>query len=226
MKIIHSFWGIALIGLFSNLLVVSGLMLRFYSNLMGELAPQHREVMTSEPASDEQGPAWSFRFGSIENLASELRSERNHLALKRADIEEEKARMRAEAEEVKRLRKDLELYESELEGARKAIDKAKEKLQSEIVEVHQNEQKNLKILASAYANITPEAAVLIFKEMDDKLAVKILAQMKPESIANIFQQMTHTVDNTQGKDGKTLAKKVADLSEKLRLLQQGKAKTP
>ncbi len=223
MKIIQSFWGIAFIGLFMNAAVVAALMFQFYGKVTRlNVAPEVTQVAEAQ----EMGPAWIFRSGEIEALARNLRDEKARLASRRAEIAEAQARAQSEADELKRLRQDIESYKAELETARQSVEKAKEALSSQLVEVQQNEVKNLKSLSGAYTNLTPGAAVLVFKEMDDNLAVKILSQMKPETVAAIFEEMSRTPDVSHGKDGKTLAKRVADLSEKLRLLQQPKPKTP
>jgi flagellar motility protein MotE (MotC chaperone) len=123
-------------------------------------------------------------------------------------------------DELNRLRKDIELYELDLEKSKQAIEEARQALLKKIVDITESEMKNLKVLAGTYSSLTPVAAVSVFKEMDDQVAVKILSQMKPEVVAAIFEEMSKTPEVSGGKDGKTLSKKVAEWSDKMRALQQ------
>ena len=87
-------------------------------------------------------------------------------------------------------------------------------LSDRIVGIRADEAKNLRGLAQTYSNLTPRAAVAIFREMDDATAVKILFLMKPDIVGPIFEEMSKTA----GTDG-TLARRAAILSEKLRVMK-------
>lgn len=86
-----------------------------------------------------------------------------------------------------------------------------------VIEINADELRDLKSLAAAYANLTPRAAVAIIRELDDVTAVKILSLMKADTVSPIFEEMSRTAST----DG-TLARRVAILSEKLRLMKSTK----
>jgi flagellar motility protein MotE (MotC chaperone) len=158
---------------------------------------------TKEPTELKQ-KGWDFWTIEIENLSNELKEERARLR-KQADQQEQRAaRLAAEEKELAKVRSDIETLRKEI------ADK--------VVEINADEQKNIKALAQTYANLTPKAAVAIFKEMDDTTAVKILSLMKPDKVGEIFEQMSAFVNT----DGTPLARRAALLSEKLRLMKSSK----
>lgn len=220
-KFITSAWGLVVIGLFLNTFVAGGLMFNFYRKVSFVINPPIHPVVNSMPETNE-GPSWIFRAGEIEALALDLQAERSSFSKKRAENMEATARMRAEMDELKRLRKDIEAYEVEIAKKRDEFEDYKKSFMSKVIDIQENEMKNLKTLAGTYASLTPVAAVSVFKEMDDQAAVKILSQMKPETVAAIFEEMSKTPEAVGSKDGKTLARKVAEWSDKMRALNISK----
>ena len=107
--------------------------------------------------------------------------------------------------------------EKELAKVRADIEHLRREIADKVIEIAADESKNLRALSLTYANLTPRAAVAIFKEMDDATAVKILSLMKAETIGPIFEEMAKTA----GADG-ALARRAAMLSEKLRLMKASK----
>ena len=155
-------------------------------------------------AKEKKAQGWDFWTIEIDNLASELK--------------EEKGRQRKEAEQLDQRAARLEAERQELEKLRANIENMRKEIGEKVIEIHADEMKNLRNLAQTYTNLTPRAAVAIIHEMDDNTVVKILSLMKPDVIAPIFEEMSKTYD----KDG-LLARRVAILSEKLRLLKAAKA---
>lgn len=221
MKFLHSAWGIAIIGLVMNALVVSFLMLHFYKNIENDLARSVIQPDANGATDEKKKPYWVMRSSEIEVLSYDLIEKRKALKNQSADIAQAMERMKVESEELKRLRSDIENYRHQLEATRTEIAAARQSLLDQIVEVRESELKNLKMLAAAYSNLTPQAVITIFKEMTDNLAVKILSQMKPELVASIFEEMSKS-DASNAKDSKTMIKRVADLSDRLRLVNQSK----
>lgn len=157
------------------------------------------------PTLKSQG--WDFWTIEVDNLASELKGEKERLAKQAEQLDQRAARIAAEQKELEKLR-------SSIEATRKEIS-------DRVVEISVDEQKNLRSLAQTYTNLTPRAAVAIMKEMDDMTVVKILTLMKADVVAPIFEEMSKTPD----RDG-FLARRAAILSEKLRLLKSSKPTTP
>jgi flagellar motility protein MotE (MotC chaperone) len=149
---------------------------------------------------------WDFWTIEIENLSNELKEEKVRLKKQSELLDQRAARLAAEEKEFAKLRADVE-------GLRKQI-------AEKVIEISADETKNIRSLAQTYTNLTPRAAVAIFRELDDNTAVKILSLMKPDVVGPIFEEMSKTA--TPGAEG-SLAKRAALLSEKLRLMKAAKA---
>jgi flagellar motility protein MotE (MotC chaperone) len=148
--------------------------------------------------------AWSFLTPELETLTTELRQRLAAAADREKELDDYALRLKAERAEIEKLKRDLEAMRASIG--------------STITEVQVAEQKNLKTLAATYSNVSPTAALSIFREMEDEMVVKILAFMKPDPVGLILEEMART------KDGEgTLAGRAATISNKLRLLRQARA---
>ena len=160
-----------------------------------------------KPAAVKKEKGWDFWTIEVENISTDLKEERA-LLRKQADQQEQRAaRLAAEEKELGKIRADIE-------GLRQQI-------ADKVIEITADEAKNLRTLSQTYTNLSPRAAVAIFREMDDITAVKILSLMKPDVVGPIFEEMSRTA----GTDG-PLARRAAVLSEKLRLMKAGKPSSP
>ncbi|MBI2815114.1 MAG: hypothetical protein HYX71_12615 [Opitutae bacterium] len=155
-------------------------------------------------ATRERG--WNFWTIEIENLANELKDERDRLRQQSEQQGHREAQLAAERQELNKVR-------TEIEGLRAEI-------AAKVVEINADEMKNVRTLAQTYTNLPPAAAVAIIREMEDTMVVKILSLMKPDVVAPIFEQMSRTPTA----DG-TLARRAAVLSDRLRLVRSTKTAT-
>jgi len=155
---------------------------------------------------EERERGWNFWTIEIENLANELKGERERQRKLAEQLEHRETQMAAERQELNKIRTDIE-------GLRQEI-------ATKVVEINADEMKNVRALAQTYTSLTPRAAVAIIKEMDDAMVVKILSMMKPDVVAPIFEEMSRTAGN----DG-PMARRVALLSDRLRLVKAAKAPT-
>ncbi len=150
---------------------------------------------------------WDFWTIEIENLSNELKEERVRLRKQAEALDQRAARLAAEEKEFAKLRADVAAMRKEI------ADK--------VIEISADEQKNIRSLSQTYANLSPRAAVAIIKELDDNTAVKILSLMKADVVGPIFEEMS----KASGTDT-VLAKRAAQLSEKLRLMKSNKPASP
>jgi len=159
----------------------------------------HKDKLVNE----ERERGWNFWTIEIEQLANELKDEKEKVLKQDEQMERREAQLAAERQELNKVR-------TELEGIRQEI-------ATKVIEIKADESKNIRSLAQTYTNLTPKAAVAIIKELDDLNVVKILSVMKPDVVAPIFEEMSRTA----GTDG-TLARRVAALSDQLRLIKSTK----
>jgi flagellar motility protein MotE (MotC chaperone) len=174
-----------------------------------------RAVLAAAEAARQPSPemgelrrkGWDFWTIEIENLSSELKEERLQLKKQMEALERRAARLAAEEKEFAKVRAELERLRREIG--------------EKVIEIAADESKNIRSLAATYANLTPRAAVAIFREMDDVTVVKILASMKPDAIGPIFEELSRP-----GGADDALARRAAILSEKLRLIKTRAAASP
>ena len=162
------------------------------------MAP-HKDKLINE----ERERGWNFWTIEIEELANELKGERDRIHKQGEQLDRREAQLVAERQELNKVR-------TELEGVRQEI-------ASKIIEINADESKNIRSLSQTYTSLTPKAAVAIIREMDDTTVVKILSVMKADVVAPIFEEMSRTA----GPDG-SLAKRAAMLSDRLRLVKSTK----
>lgn len=152
-------------------------------------------------ASKPKAP-WGFWTLEIENLASELKDQKAVLKKREEELAQREERLNAERKEIMKQREQLDYLRADISNR--------------IVTIQADEVKNLKSLVATYSNLTPKAVITIFKETDDTMAVKILSMMKTDVSSPIFEEMSK-----QAATDPVLAKRVATLTEKLRLLKTG-----
>lgn len=152
------------------------------------------EVEATRPAKP-----WDFWTPEVENLAKDLAAERAKIATREADIVAREKRLVDEARELEQIRGQLARMRDEID--------------SRLVEVKEQELRNLKSLATTYSRLTPPAAVAIFGQLDDLTVAKLLSLMKPDIVSAILEELSRqpSPDNAN-------VKRAAELSMRLRLL--------
>jgi len=143
------------------------------------LAQQHvKDVLSpAELASVEhkQFVYWNFRTTEINKMIKDLAEEREALKAREAELASVEARVTSERKENERMRGE--------------IDRSKKELSDYIVQIKAGETARLKEEITILSNMTPENIVAVFSEKSDDEAVKILAQMKPDMVAQILEAM-------------------------------------
>jgi flagellar motility protein MotE (MotC chaperone) len=157
------------------------------------------------PPPEKVPKVWSFKTQAVDDLITELHNERDNVAEERKSLETLRTRLASERAEVERVRDDVKTL-------RDALDQR-------MLQIEETESKNLKSLSITYAAMKPSAAVAIFREMDENMAAKILALMKPDKISPILEEMSRAHEKP-GEE--VMARRAVRLSDKLRLLQTPK----
>lgn len=177
--------------------------------ILGAFSPHH-DAEPTRTAEIEPGEIarfyWDFWTPEIDAFVEDLRSQRHAIDERKAELASLEARLEAESLELERTRQNLVALRTNLE--------------MRIVEVGLTEEKNLKTLAQTYTNMSSDSALMILREMDDDVVVKVMMHMKPEVVGAIMEEMTRTPD-----DGGLLVKRAAILSNRLRLARRESADT-
>jgi flagellar motility protein MotE (MotC chaperone) len=146
-------------------------------------------------ASDENMKLWNASNPDLELLAQDLKKQKEALDKREVQLTELAARLQTERQELMTVTQVVAQLQNEFN--------------SNVVRVKEEESTNLKKLAKTYAAMTPEGASMIFKELDDVSVVKVMCFMKEAETAPILE--------TIAKQGEMEAKRVATISERIRL---------
>ena len=141
------------------------------------------------------GPSWEFTNPEADQLVAELKSERTAVKKREQELDE--------------LAKRLAVEQTEVNQATQSVHQLQLDFDKNVVRIKEEETANLKKLAKVYAAMSPESAAKVFAEMEDQAVIKIMVFMKDSDTAAILEALA--------KNGQPEAKRVAGLSENLRL---------
>ena len=199
MGMLRSYWVLAILALVVNVGTYTVLFIGSGEQLASVLPKPKSEGVPRE----EYIPFWDFRTEQIESLVDDLKLENDRISERESELLKIESRITSEREELDRLRAEVEVYENEL--------------MTRSISVEESEENNIKTLATTYAAMPAESAVQVFDEMDDFFVAKLLSMMGTETVSGIFEQMI-----TRGGQSPDEVKRVAKLSELLRLLEKKK----
>lgn len=141
------------------------------------------------------GPSWEFTNPEADQLVAELKSER--------------AAVKKREQELDDLAKRLAVEQTEVNQATQSVHQLQLDFDKNVVRIKEEETVNLKKLAKVYTAMSPDSAAKVFTEMEDQAVIKIMIFMKDPDTAAILESLA--------KNGQAEAKRVAALSESLRL---------
>ncbi|MBC8001043.1 MAG: hypothetical protein H7X97_00530 [Opitutaceae bacterium] len=142
-----------------------------------------------------KGPSWDFANPEIDQIIEELKKEKTTLADREQKLNELASRLQTERMELNQVTQTVHQLQRDFDAT--------------VLRVQDEETANLKKLAKLYAAMEPTSAALVMKELDEPTIVKILVFMKDEEAAPILESIA--------KKGETDARRVASISERLRL---------
>jgi flagellar motility protein MotE (MotC chaperone) len=145
-------------------------------------------------------PSWKFYSLEMDNLVEEMRKRNESL--------------KEREEKLEALAKRIEAERAELAAVTQSVARIREDIDRRIIRIQEDEAANVKRLAKSYAGMEPASVAKILGELDEKLAVKILSQMKDDQNGAILDALAKT--DAQG------AKLAASLSDKIRLVPTAK----
>ena len=144
--------------------------------------------------------SWNYYNEDIEFLIIYLKDTSNSFRIRQKDLDELGQRLAAER--------------AELASVTQSVARLRDDIDKQVIRIQDDEIINVKRLAKTYAGMEPSSAAKVFAELDEKLVVKVMSQMKDDQNAAILDALAKT--NAQG------AKLAAALSDKLRLVSTGK----
>lgn len=153
------------------------------------------------PESDVKGPSWDFFNPEMDQIVSDLKSEKDAMAAREKQLAEMAARVAAE--------------KAELDEAVRNVKRLQEMVDRSVLQIKEDEAANLKRLAKMYSAMDPGGAARILREIDDAVIVKILTLIKEAETAAILDALARL--------GEPETKRAATLAEHLRIAANAKA---
>jgi flagellar motility protein MotE (MotC chaperone) len=192
MKLLASRWFLALLAIL------------IHAGTSTVLVVKHLTATAEPPPPPTERPPrlWSFKTQAVDDLIAELQTSRKDTTDEHKSLESLRAQLASERAEVEQVREDIK--------------KLRDALDERVLQIEEAEIKNLKTLATTYSTMKPAAAVAILVEMDENMAARILALMKPDKISAILEEMSKLREKS-GEEA--MARRAVRLSDKLRLLQ-------
>jgi flagellar motility protein MotE (MotC chaperone) len=149
-------------------------------------------------------PVWGFHTDAIEEAAAELKETKAVFEAKNRELLTVQAQISSERQEVEKVKQE--------------VIRLRQELDARVVEVQENEAKNLKTLAQTYTAMQPPAAAMILRELDEDVVVKIFSLMKTDRVGLLLGEFARPVAGDKGAE-ESPARRAARISDKLRLMK-------
>ena len=170
------------------------------SRVFPEIARPHSSLKSLSVST----PSWAFQNPELDKLI--------------AAVKDEKAALQQREQELNELARQVEAERSELNEVMVAVKQVRKEFDDFVFRVRKEEVVNLKKLAKVYAAMEPTEAALILWELQEDTLIKILLFMKEPQTAQLLGAFA--------KQGSAEAKRVAEVSERLRLAVVSKPVPP
>jgi flagellar motility protein MotE (MotC chaperone) len=131
---------------------------------------------TKVAVAAEDNPSWKYRNPEIDQWISQIKEERESLALKSAQLKEWEARLAAESKDISTITQTVSKLQADFD--------------KRVLQFKEQEKDNLKKQIKVVTDMTPEGAATMFNEMTDDEVAKILYMMKPDVSAPILDAMS------------------------------------
>lgn len=136
---------------------------------------------------------WKNHNPEVDQLLQEVRKEKEAVAKREAELRELAARLQAERAEINTVTQRVAQLQAEFD--------------QNVIRVKEEEVPALKKMAKLYTSMSPEAALAIFRDMDDPSLIKLFKTMKETETAPFLDAMA--------KEGDAGSKRVAFITESL-----------
>jgi len=146
------------------------------------------------PKMAEDDPSWKFHNPDIDQWVSQIKDERDALALREQQLKEWEARLAAESREIS--------------AVTQAVSRTQEAFDKRVLLFKDAEKDNAKKQLKVIADMTPDGAAAMLNEMPDDEVAKLLYVMKADVSGAILDAMS--------KLGSAPAKRAATLAQRLK----------
>lgn len=151
-------------------------------------------IKARENRSADDDPSWRFRNPEMDQWISEIKQEKEALALREQQVAELEARVKAERQEISIVTQSVAQIQTEFD--------------KKVIQFKTQEAENFKRQAKLMSAMTPETAAAMLNGMSDDEAVRLLFIMKNDQVSQLLE--------TLSKMGNNGIKRATTLTERMR----------
>ena len=156
---------------------------------LGTVTPAAKAPMLAE-----DDPSWKFHNPDIDQWVSQIKDERDALAVREQNLKEWEARLTAESREIA--------------AVTQAVTHTQEEFDKRVLLFTEQQKDNVKKQIKVIADMTPEGAAAMLNELPDDEVARLLYSMKADVSGAILDAMS--------KSGGVPAKRAAALTERIK----------
>lgn len=146
------------------------------------------------PMSADDDPSWRFHNPDIDQWVSQIKNERDALALREQELKDWEARLAAESREIA--------------AVTQAVTRTQNDFDKRVVLFTDQQKDNVKKQIKVIADMTPDGAAAMMSEMPDDEVARLLYTLKPDIAGGILDAMS--------KLGGASAKRAAALTDRIK----------
>jgi len=151
-------------------------------------------LASKEPLNAEDDPSWKFHNPDIDQWVSQIKDERDSLAVREQNLKEWETRLAAESREIA--------------AVTQAVTRTQADFDKRVLLFTDQQKDNVKKQLKVVADMSPDGAVAMLNEMPDDEVAQMLYTMKPDVSGAILDAMS--------KLGGAPAKRAATLTERIK----------
>ena len=156
------------------------------------------------PLMAEDDPSWKFHNPDIDQWVSQIKDERDALAVREQQLKEWEARLAAESREIA--------------AVTQAVSRTQEQFDKRVLQFTEQQKDNAKKQLKVIADMTPDGAAAMLGQMPDDEVARLLYVMKPDVSGAILDAMS--------KPGGASAKRAATLTSRIKDILPSPAANP
>lgn len=146
------------------------------------------------PLMAEDDPSWKFHNPDIDQWVSQIKDERDALAVREQNLKEWEARLAAESREIA--------------AVTQSVTRTQEQFDKRVLLFTDQQKDNVKKQLKVIADMTPDGAAAMLGELPDDEVARLLYSMKADVSGAILSEMS--------KSGGAAAKRAATITERIK----------
>lgn len=156
---------------------------------LGQITPAAKE-----PLAAEDDPSWKFHNPDIDQWLSQIKDERDSLAVREQQLKDWEARLNAESREIS--------------AVTSAVSRTQSEIDKRMLIFSEQQKANVKKQIKVIADMSPDGAAAMMNEMSDDEVAQLLFTLKPDQSGAILDAMS--------KQGGAPAKRAAALTDRIK----------